>query len=133
MIWNLETAKPVQRLGDKNSPLRCIDISPNNKWIATGTEDGLIHLWSMQTEENYILRGHTRTVHTIRFSPDGKTIASGSEDGTIRLWDVAERQVYQTLTEHGSGVSSVAFSNQGNWLVSGGFDNRVILWSRVKP
>lgn len=133
VIWNLETGKAVQRLGDKNSPLRCIDISPNNKWIATGTEDGVIRLWSMQTEENYVLRGHTRTVHTIRFSPDGKTIASGSEDGTIRLWDVSERQVYQTLTEHSSGVSSIAFSRQGDWLVSGGFDNRVILWNRVKP
>ncbi|MEI6427347.1 MAG: WD40 repeat domain-containing serine/threonine-protein kinase [Pseudanabaena sp. ELA607] len=133
IIWNLETTKAVQRLGNKNSPVRCIDISPNNKWVVTGTEDGLIHLWSLQTEEHYVMRGHTRTVHTILFSPDGQMIASGSEDATIRLWDVSQRQVFQTLTEHSSGVSSIAFSQNGDWLISGGFDNRVILWKRTNP
>ncbi|MYA71349.1 hypothetical protein F4141_10420, partial [Candidatus Poribacteria bacterium] len=58
--------------------------------LASGSQDGTIHLWDTATGElQKTFRGHMRGVEGVVFSPDGQTLASGSSDGTILLWDPA--------------------------------------------
>jgi WD domain, G-beta repeat len=48
-------------------------LSPDGKLLATGDQDGQIHLWQMADRKNLLtLKGHKDLVWTVAFSPDGQ-------------------------------------------------------------
>jgi WD40 repeat protein len=77
----------------------------------------------------YVLEGHSDSVHSVAFSQDGKRIASGSYDNTIRVWDAETGDVVSGPFEGHSGfVNSVAFSHDGKRIVSGSYDETIRVW-----
>lgn len=112
--------------------LTSVAISPDGRYIATGSLDRVVRLWDAETSLLAgSFEGHTDSVYSVAFSPDGKTLASGSLDKTIKLWDVAAGGGHgcrATLTGHQNFVLSVAYSPDGKWIVSGSKDRTVRFW-----
>ncbi len=115
--------------------------------IASGSEDGTIHLWNLpplaislrdrnrSTSQPRCLTGHSHAVWSVAFSPDGRILASGSLDGTLRLWNPTTGNCWQVLQKHHSGIWSVAFSPKHRsaasnhlLLASGSQDQTIELW-----
>jgi WD40 repeat protein len=66
-----------------------IALSDDSAIVATGDNDGSIHLWETATgKELGRVKGHTGRVHALVFSTDGTLLFSGSQDTTILAWDV---------------------------------------------
>ena len=65
-------------------------FSPDGKRLVTGSVDGTVKLWDMNTNQELItLKGHADEVTSIIFSSDGKALATTGLDGTLRLWRAA--------------------------------------------
>ncbi len=119
----------IATLHGANSDVGSVVFSPNGAILATGSWDGMITVWHLEsTTQIANLRGHTDGVNSVAFSPNGVILASGSWDRTIKVWDVAAKTNIATLEGHSDGVASVVFSPEGKMLVSGSNDETVKLW-----
>ena len=107
-----------------------VAFSPDGTKMLSGSFDGTIHLWSVETgKELKVFRGHNNQVNSIAFSPDGTKIVSGSRNETICLWSVETGKELKVFRGHTNNITSVAFSPDGTKIVSGSWDTTVRLWS----
>jgi WD40 repeat protein len=88
---NLKTGQ-VEFLGNQNADFVSADISPDGKYIITGSNDGLVICWDVETKTIlYKLPVGPSTnalnyVPAIRFSPDGTQFATATREGTVQIW-----------------------------------------------
>ena len=63
--------------------------SEGEEFIASGSEDTLLRLWSLKTNPSIKpLQRHSDGVNCCTFSPDGTQLASGGNDDALHLWNV---------------------------------------------
>ena len=51
-------------------------------------------------EQKHVLRGHSKSVVSVKFSPNGLWLASASADATLKIWDVQSGQLLRTCEGH---------------------------------
>lgn len=69
-------------------------VSPNDKLLASASQDRTAKLWSLTGEGSLgllgVFRGHRRGVWTACFSPVDQVLATSSADGTTKLWSLQD-------------------------------------------
>jgi WD40 repeat protein len=119
--------------------IKALEFSPNGKQIASGSDDGTIRLWQVNTGDTVaVLRftshiyeeGLAIPVFSLGFSPNGGLLAAGSEyESVIHIWDTTTYQQIYSLKANHEFVASIEFSLDGNLLVaSGGNDPAIYVW-----
>ena len=74
-----------------------IAISPNGKYVVSGSRDNSIKIWDIETSTCLnTLENHSDFVSSVAISPDGKYIVSGSYDKTIKIWDIKTAECLNT-------------------------------------
>jgi WD40 repeat protein len=65
-----------------------VSFSPDNKLIASASQDQTVKLWNRNGNLITTLHGHKDAVFAVNFSPDGKLLASASKNATVILWNL---------------------------------------------
>lgn len=76
-------------------------VSPDGKYLATGSLDKIVRLYDIQT--GAVIRsfsGHTDQIYSVAFSPDGQSVLTGNLDRTARLWNTNSGQLVRTFIGH---------------------------------
>ena len=85
-LYDMTTYQEVALWTGYMVPISSIAFSPDGKTIVSGSNDGNVRLWDVNTGKNIqTFKRNARLVWSVCFSPDGNVIASGSADKTIRL------------------------------------------------
>ncbi|MBL7775973.1 MAG: caspase family protein [Saprospiraceae bacterium] len=107
---------PIGHTGD----IAQMAISPDEKYILTGSADQTAILWNRAGKELFTFRGHGATVAAVGFLYAGaeKYALTGDQNGTIKVWDLngAEKFSFSETPgfRHGDNwVRQIAFSPDG--------------------
>ncbi|XP_046708803.1 echinoderm microtubule-associated protein-like 3 isoform X2 [Silurus meridionalis] len=94
LVLDLQTHGIVSDLTDGNEQLSVMRYSPDGSFLAVGSHDNLIYIYSVTEGGRRYTRfgkctGHSSFITHLDWSKDGKYIMSNSGDYEILYWDVA--------------------------------------------
>jgi WD40 repeat protein len=132
-LFDPSTGKLLRKLSGHKDAIYGLDVSSDDKLIASAGYDRDILIWDASTgERKQLLKGHNDAVYALAFSPDGSKLASTSGDRTFKIWSVAKGERLDTFSQPLQDQFAVAFSADGTRLFGAGADNRVRIWSISK-
>lgn len=114
--------------------INCVAVSPNDRLIATCSNDKLAKIWKLNADTFTItllgtLSGHRRAVWSVTFSSVDQVIASSSADSTVRLWSLADYSCLKSFQGHESSVFKVLFATRGLQMITSSLDGNVKIWN----
>jgi WD40 repeat protein/serine/threonine protein kinase len=97
LLWrDLRTGRARKFVGH-NAAVYAVDVSPDGKWVVSGSKDTTVRLWEAATGRQVELySGHKGAVLGVAFDPRGKRILSCGD--SIRVWDLPDKVVIKSST-----------------------------------
>ncbi len=113
--------------------VHALAVSPNGQFVASGSDDGTVKLWNLETGREIAMLPFEQTgsgVSSVAFSHDNKTVAMSLRYGVansnhVLLWDGQQPRL---LKGHAGVVTAVAYSPDKKTLASASTDKTIRLW-----
>lgn len=121
---------PVKDFDWKGS-LLVLEVSPDQRWAASGNQDSSIHVWRLWSGEDLEMTGYPSKVGAMAWDHSSRWLAAaGSEDVTV--WDHAGKgpqgRTPIVLQTHRKVVTALAYQHERPLLASGDRDGVVVAW-----
>ena len=132
-IWLVESdtdeiVVPAHVLIGHNADVQAVAMSPNGLKAATGSVNGSVKLWNVETEVAYIsIEDLGGIVSRVTFSPNGKRLAVAADVGAS-VYDTDNGMHLVELQGHRGLIWSLSFSSNGEHLVTGSEDHTARVW-----
>jgi len=129
-VLELATGKTIRTHGKFPAPVVSLSVSPNGKWYAAGSDDGITRVWKLgENAAEFTLTGHDGPVRSVVVKDGGKWVLTAGADSTVRLWDsYVKKEAVAVFKKHGTPIVTVAFLSNGTQTLSGDRDMTVLPW-----
>lgn len=118
--------------GGHYDEIMSVDLSRDQKLLATGGKDRLVRVWDTKTKALITkFKGHTDTITSVRFDNENDNLYSVSADMTLKIWKMREMVYIDTHNGHLGSVFDVQ-SYSRDRVITCGDDRQVIFWKVVE-
>lgn len=136
VVWAADTMQEVTQLVAHTAAVNTAAFSPDGKWLVTGGDDGVIHLWdvyqlknSPSTVQPVALVGHQAKIVHLSFNAGGTVLLSSSWDHRVGVWNLQSPDTAaRFLDGHQGPVNAALFSEDGSYIYSAGADGHIRYW-----
>lgn len=104
-LWNWKTGACSRTFPAHNAGITTLHFS--GPWVASGSMDQTIRVWNSETQQTFLLRGHTDWINSVKVDEASRTLFSASDDLTVRLWDLDAKQAIRVFEGHVGQVQQV--------------------------
>ncbi len=110
--------------------INSIDVSPNERWMATGSNSKIVKIWDIPSSREFTTLGpNDGRINSLKFTPDNKLIAALVNHGSIKVWNfVTNKLIIEVAAE--ANANGMGFSDDSNWMYyinQNGYPSRVKL------
>ena len=137
VIVDIAERSVVGRLQGHSDSIYCAAMSPDGKWVATGSYDRTALLWNWREKKiERRFTGHNGAIYDLDIDDTGKVLATASADQTVKLWGLADGSRLDTLGQPEGEMLCVRFTPDGRHVLASGADRQLRLWrivSKDKP
>jgi WD40 repeat protein len=132
-VWDAVSGQPVGSPMFHQDGVVCADISGDDRWIATCSDDDTATIWDARTGKPVAAPlPHRDDVGLVRLSPDGRLLLTASDDFTARIWDSATGEPITPPLLHDRVVAGAAWRPDGREVVTCSLDGMARVWD-VSP
>lgn len=125
--FDANTLRPIYLL-DTKGWLTSFAISSDQKWIATGDNQGDVAVWNIVTGENIAwFAGGAGEITSLDISPDNTKVASSAQNA-IQIWDLNQNALQITIKKDPSRINKLVYLPNGDAFVTGGDDRWIRVW-----
>jgi WD40 repeat protein len=119
ILWDLEKGKAALSFHGHHGRITAVDITPDDKFVATASVDGTARIWDIQTgKELYIFTGHQGPVLNLDLSVDGQLVVTTSVDLSIKVWDLLSKSLVASF-DGDHLVRACMFAPDGKTIIAG--------------
>jgi WD40 repeat protein len=116
-IYNLTSSTVVKTLDGHTDAVNSIDISKNNLYLLSGSNDKSARIWDLKTgKELKKLPVACWKVTAVAFSDDSKYAITGCNDGSIKIWEVETGKLLSQIEANGQNVRDLSFLKNYEWM-----------------
>ncbi len=130
VVWDIAAKKQLHRFTGHDKSIYTGAFCPGGKFLVTGSEDGSVRVWSVDTgKERKKLSSHDgKGLWRVAFSADGKLLATTGQTGRATLYDTATWSVRRHFDRKAADSPFVALSADGKTLAADSGENTFSLW-----
>lgn len=134
-IWDIHKRELVSSLAPNSAHVTAVAVSPDQRYIVTGGEDGFTRSWDI--DRGVLLRTseHEHGIYSMTISPDGRHLLCGSRripgeryPGIVWIHDFELGTLLKTLSGHKGHVTAIAMTADSKYVLSGDQHGTVYLW-----
>jgi len=119
LTYDTGTGQRVRTAKAHKGPIRAISFSPNQKYLASASQDGTIKIWELPAfKEISLLKPTDGAVIWVGFSPDSRFLVSTSQDKIIRVWAMAREKEIISPADSQGFMKDPQFDPQGHYLAA---------------
>lgn len=129
-----------------NGAVLCVRFSGSGRYLASGSDDKIVLIWEIDTQnagqtfgstETHIenwrsikrLAGHENDVQDVAWSPDSAILVSVGLDSHIFIWSGTTFERLNRLTTHQSHIKGVSFDPAGRYFSTASDDRTIKVFS----
>jgi WD40 repeat protein len=86
MTWSLASGKQAADAWPHSAPLQALAVSADERWLATGGDDGILRVWDLKTRHLRWSDRQRGAILSLDFSANSELLAVGSADNRVRIW-----------------------------------------------
>lgn len=153
VVWDLIKGRTETVHNNHEGGITSLDITPNGRFLVTGSHDKTAQVWKFQPErseqdlgsreaffsdesegigyQSNLVRtfsGHEDTVRAVAMSRAGDFVVTGSDDGTARICPMDGMEPSKVLDGQANFVKAVAIDPEGRYILTASSDGMVRMW-----
>ena len=111
--------KVVKSLDGHTDAVNDIKISPNGKFLLSGSNDKTARIWNLTTGKQIrILPVDCWKVITVAFSADSRYAITGCNDGSVKIWETETGKLIQSIENPANIARSVSFAKDNSRILA---------------
>ncbi len=133
-LWELDPGANPRRLPFKGS-LISLAWSPDDRFVACGSQDCSVHFWRLPTGRGSEMSGYPQKPKALAWDANTTMLATGGAP-SVCLWDFSgkgpEGSMPKELAAHGAAIVGLAFHPRKALLASSALDRMLCVWEPRK-